>query len=311
MSLHARPDSARVRVCASTSNLGPGFDVVGMALDLDLEVRAHRRGDAVRLVGREGEALSWPGDDTDLLVRAARRAFTALGGEGGIELEARSEIPVGRGLGSSAAAVVAGLLLGAHFAPRRVERDTLLAWAIELEGHPDNVTPALYGGCRMTCPRADGAPRPVALELHPELGFALAWPDAPLPTAFARSLLPRQVPLELAVDTARRLALVLEGLRRGDPELLAAGQTEHLHVPHRLPHIQGGERALAAARAAGTHLATISGAGSALFAVTRRDEAERVARAMGEAFRTAGAGGSHRAARVVDTPPAVETFDAS
>lgn len=301
--------AGRVRVSASTSNLGPGFDVVGVALDLWLDVAARRSGETVRVVRREGEARAWPTDDSDLLVRATRRAFYALGGTGGLEIEARSEIPVGRGLGSSAAAVVAGLLLGAHFAARPVERETLLAWAIEIEGHPDNVTPALFGGCRMTCPRAQGAPRPVALELHHELGFAVAWPDAPLSTAFARSLLPREVPLAQAVDTARRLALVLEGLRRGDPELLAAGEVEHLHVPHRLPHIHGGASALAAARAAGAHLATISGAGSALFAVTRREEAEHVARAMGEAFRAAGAGGAHRAVRVVASAPAMEALD--
>jgi homoserine kinase len=310
MSASHLPDSARVRVSASTSNLGPGFDVVGLALDLGLEVDARRAGERARVVHREGEARAWPQGEDDLLLQGFERAFRELGGSGGVELAARSEIPVGRGLGSSAAAVVAGLLLGAHFAPRAVPRETLLGWAIELEGHPDNAAPALFGGLQLTCPRAGAPPRAVALELHPELGFALAWPDAQLETAFARTLLPREVPLAQASDTARRLALVLEGLRRGDPELLGAGEVEHLHVPHRLPHIQGGAQALAAARAAGAHLATISGSGSALFAVTRRDDAERVARAMGEAFRAAGAGGAHRAARVVLTAPAVETLDA-
>lgn len=300
--------AARVRVSASTSNLGPGFDVVGLALDLWLEVEARPAGERVRVVRREGEAIAWPEGDDDLLVRGVERAFRALGGNGGLELEARSQIPVGRGLGSSAAAVVAGLLLGARFAPLAASREDLLEWAIEIEGHPDNAAPALFGGCRMTCPRAGAPPRAVSLELHPELGFALAWPDAPLETAFARKLLPRAVPLDRAVDTARRLALVLEGLRRGDGELLAAGEVEHLHVPHRLPHIRGGAEALSAARAAGAHLATISGSGSALFAVTRRDEAERVARAMGEAFRAAGAGGSQRAARAVLAPATVETL---
>lgn len=296
---------AQVRVPASTSNLGPGFDVVGLALDLWLEVEAERSADGVRVVAREGEARAWPEDGRDWLARAAEHAFRALGGEGGLELRASSQIPVGRGLGSSGAAIVAGLLIGEHFAPRSAPRETLLQWAIELEGHPDNVAPALFGGCRTTCPREGAAPRAVALEVHPELGFALAWPDAPLETGFARSLLPREVPLASAVDTARRLALVLEGLRRGDPELLAAGQVEHLHVPHRLPHIPGGEAALAAARAAGAHLATISGAGSALFAVTRRDEAQQVAAAMGAAFRAAGAGGAHRAAHLVPGAPQV------
>ena len=298
--------AARVRVPASTSNLGPGFDVVGLALDLWLEVEARRAGERVVVLERAGEAAAWPGDGSDLLVRGAERAFRALGGTGGLELRARSQVPVGRGLGSSAAAVVAGLLLGAHLAPRQASREVLLGWAIELEGHPDNAAPALFGGCRTTCPREGAPPRAVEHDVHPELGFALAWPDAPLETSFARGLLPRDVPHAVAVDTARRLALVLEGLRRGDPELLAAGNVEHLHVPHRLPHVPGGEAALAAARAAGASLATISGAGSALFAVTRRDQAERVAAAMGAAFRAAGAGGAHRAARLVLAAPQVE-----
>jgi homoserine kinase len=303
------PRPARVRVPASTSNLGPGFDVLGLALDIALEAGAQvdaERADCA-LETREGTARDWPEGPRELLAAACEHAFRELGGRGGLRLWARSEIPVGRGLGSSGAAIAAGLLLGSHFAPRRASRTEVLGWAVEIEGHPDNVAPALFGGCQLTCPREGAPPRAVAVDLHPELGFAVAWPEAQLETAFARTLLASHVPLAQAVDTARRLALVIQGLRTGDPELLGAGNVEHLHVPHRLPHIPGGAAALLAAREAGASLATISGAGSALFAVTTRARASQVAQAMQAAFARAGAGGEARVVRPVLGAPVVET----
>jgi len=300
--------SRGVRVSASTSNLGPGFDVVGLALDLELELVAHSRTGAgpARLTQRRGEAQHWPGGESELCVRAFRRAFEQLGGQSQVDLEADSHIPVSRGLGSSGAAIAAGLLLGEALAPRRASREQLLAWALELEGHPDNVTPALFGGCALTAPRASGPPRVVHVSLSPALGFSVAWPETTLETAFARSLLPAVVPHGAAVETARKLALVLEGLRTGDGELLAAGNEERLHVPYRLPHIRGGREALQAAQASGAYLATISGSGSALFAVCPRAAARRVAEAMRAAFERAGERASaHAVERVPGAPEVV------
>lgn len=305
------PRGARVRVSASTSNLGPGFDVVGLAVDLWLELRARAVGDTggVRCVRRTSLAQAWPDGADDLTTRAFALAWERLGGEGGVELQADSRIPVARGLGSSGAAVAAGLLLAEALAPRSASREELLGWALELEGHPDNVTPALFGGCALTTPRPGGALRVVPVPLDPSLGFAVAWPEATLETAFARSLLPREVPLSAAVETARRLALVLEGLRSGDGELLAAGNTELLHVPYRLPHIPGGAQALTAARESGAWLATISGSGTAVLAIGRRDLAPTLARAMREAFEQAGEAASAHAVAQVPGAPRVEPLE--
>jgi homoserine kinase len=299
----------RVRVSASTSNLGPGFDVLGLAIDLWLELRARRAedGSGVRSVRRTSLAQDWP-DADDLTVRAFELAWSRLGGEGPVELEADSRIPVSRGLGSSGAAIAAGLLLAEALAPRPATREQLLDWALELEGHPDNVTPALFGGCAMTARRPGGAPRVVPVPLDPSLGFAVAWPEATLETAFARSLLPREVPHATAVESARRLALVLEGLRSGDGELLAAGNEDALHVPYRLPHIPGGAPALTAAREAGAYLATVSGSGTALFAVGRRDLAPTLAQAMRDALERAGQRASAHAVVRVPGPPRVEAL---
>jgi homoserine kinase len=300
--------SARVRVPASSSNLGPGFDALGLALGLELEVTAQAMpgGSQDALGSLEGTATAWPSGADNLLLRAFARARRELGGGGAWSFDARSRIPLSRGLGSSGAAIVAGLLLGAALSGREVRREDLLAWALELEGHPDNVAPSLLGGCILSQPRAGLPPRFVRVPLADNLAFALAWPDVPLETSFARSLLPQVVKLSDAVENARQLALVLQGLERGDPELLAAGNEERLHVPYRLPHIPGGRAALTAALEAGAWLATISGSGSALLSICPHDRAAAVAQAMGQAFRLAGAGGEHGVLEVVRSAPEVQ-----
>jgi len=311
MSFHRRSpasNSLRLRVCASTSNLGPGFDVLGLALDLPLQLtaRALATDGAATLVRRDGEARHWPGNERDLALRAFRCAYERLGGTRAVELAADSQIPLSRGLGSSGAAIAAGLLLGAELAPERAPREQLLAWAIEIEGHPDNVAPALFGGCVFVAPLGDGAPRAVQVPLHASLGFAIAWPDAKLETSFARSLLPRDVPHKAAVETARRLACLIEGLRSGDAQLIAAANEDVLHVPYRLPHLPAGAEVLQAARAAGAYMATISGSGSALFAICKRSEAPKVAEAMRSTFAARGAGGGSHAVQRVPGAPEVE-----
>lgn len=290
-----------VEVPASTSNLGPGFDLLGLALSLRLEVTA-RKGD-----GSGTRTLTtphdWPEPAEDLLVAAFDRATTSFGGiGGGWTLEATSEIPVGRGLGSSAAAIVAGLLLGAALAPGSATRDEILALALALEGHPDNVSPALLGGCVMALPRAGQAPRTVDVELHASLAFAVAWPETRLATSFARNLLPLEVPFADAVENPRRLGLLLEGLRRGDRELLQLGSVDRLHVPYRLGHVPGGEAGIAAAHAAGAFLATLSGSGTALFAISDTERIAGVADAMAAAFRDVGEQAVGRVVEVVHRP---------
>ena len=287
-----------VRVPASTSNLGPGFDALGIALALFLEVRLVGRGDVNVLARTDGEATEWPTADNLLL-----RAFDLARGEGdgGFRFEVSSAIPIERGLGSSAAAIAAGLLLGAHLAGGEPD---LLARGIELEGHPDNIVPALLGGARLCVPSA-GGPLVVQAPIHPSLNFALAWPDLRVATAEARAALPPSVPFTDAVENARRLPLLLEGLRTGDGSLLLAGGEDRLHERHRLPLIPGGERALAAAREAGAWTSMISGSGSALVAIAPRERAGAAAEAMAEVYRAETGGGTGLVAEVVDEAPRV------
>lgn len=302
-----------VSVPCSTSNLGPGFDTLGLALSLALRVRVRATpGDAAPAFGAlTGCAASWPRDAGNLLWRAFELARARLGGPAwSCSFDAHSEIPVARGLGSSSAAIAAGLLLASELAPTRATLAQLLAWGDEMEGHPDNTTAALAGGCTLALPTPAREIVFVRQELAPALGFAVAWPRTPLTTHAARAVLPRTVAFQDALENPRRLALLLEGLRRGDAQLLALGGEDRLHVPYRLPLIPGGAAALAAARAAGAWLATISGSGSALIALGPHATIQEIAEALRtELARADGEATAHVVTPVFGTP-VVRSVDA-
>lgn len=313
----AQPDRpATVRIACSTSNLGPGFDCLGLALSLWLEATARPVGPAPSpasgptgerrpRVRRRAEAAHWPERD-DLFLTAFEAGAREGGGAPEVELDVRSEIPVGRGFGSSGAAVAAGLLLGSALAADEVPLARLHALGVALEGHPDNVTASLYGGLTLCHPdAAQGRPLLVQSPVSPRLAFVLAWTDQTLTTAEARRVLPRTVPFADAVENARRLPLLLAGLRDADRALIGAGGQDRLHVPCRLPLIAGGEEALAAAHAAGAWLATISGAGSGLVAVAPREDCEAVAAALRAALARHAQGATARVLEAVREAPHV------
>jgi homoserine kinase len=306
------PRVLEVTVPSSTSNLGPGFDFLGIALSLFLRVRASidATPGSSTIRSLEGSAEEWPRSRENLLVRAYEHAVSRLDvAPHRVTFDARSEIPLARGLGSSGAAVAAGLLLASAHAERRATIDELLAWGLELEGHPDNSSAALLGGCTLSVPIPSGGVRVVAQELHPDLGFALAWPASALPTHVARAVLPRTIPFADAVENPRRLALLLEGLRRADPELLSLGSEDRLHFAYRLPLIPGGQRAIAAARAAGAWLATISGSGSALIALGPKSRTEPIAHAMSTELERASGQAWHRVVHPIFGTPTVLEID--
>ncbi len=270
-----------LRVPASTSNLGPGFDLLGLALDLPLTVTVlgEHDGPAPALVRTRGEAQGWPREG-ELLCRALELGARRLGlASAPLALEVHSDIPLERGFGSSGAAIVAGLVLASRLAGRAVQARESLGWALELEGHPDNVTPALLGGCTLSVPTARGLVW-LRQEVHASIRIALAWPRRTLPTREARRVLPTTVPFADAVENPRRLALLLEGLRSADPECLGLGGEDRLHVPYRVGLIPGAGEALRAARDAGAWLATLSGSGSGLVALADGARVEAVADAL-------------------------------
>lgn len=252
-----------VRAPASSANLGPGFDCMAAALALTLELEVVETGEfAVETelpVGRGRENL-------------CVRAFEHLHSADDFTFRIRSEIPLSGGLGSSAAAIVAGLMAADHL----FELDAdLLACATELEGHPDNVAAALYGGC-VIC--ADGQ----ATRFDPPTGLeALAVvPDEAVRTRAARAALPEQVPLEDAVFNVAHGALLTLGLARGDWDLLARGLHDRLHEPHRAHLFPRSIELASRARELGALGASISGAGPTVLVWCFYEQTGAVARAL-------------------------------
>lgn len=264
--------AVRVRVPATSANLGPGFDCLGLALQLydEVTVEVTDAGLDIEVVGQGAGDV--PLDESHLVVRALRAGFERLGGQPpGIRLSARNAIPHGRGLGSSAAAVVAGLLAarglctdGAELLP---DAD-VLALAAELEGHPDNAAACLLGGLTVAWAE-DGTPRAVRLEPHREVSVALLVPETTLSTHAARGLLPGLVPHGEAARNAGRAALLVHALT-AEPSLLLPATADWLHQPYREPAMPETAALVARLRARGIP-AVVSGAGPSVAAFTTAD----------------------------------------
>ena len=288
----------------STSNLGPGFDCLGLALSVFLEVRLVVAGDEPLLL-RGGPAGEDPGQD--LVCKALTRALAHAGrAPRGLHVEQRSEIPVARGLGSSGAAVAAGLLLARALEPDALSLELLIELGIELEGHPDNVVASLLGGLTLGVPGGPDTSSPaLSLPLSGDLGIAAAWPESRLPTERARAVLPDRIPLADAVENARRLPVLLRGLAEADGRLLAFGAEDRLHTAYRLPLLPGAGDALERARSAGAWMATISGSGSALVAIGPRDRRAAMAEALAAGLVAAGEQATARPLEAVFGTPEV------
>lgn len=286
--------TVRVRVPATSSNLGSGFDCVGVAVDRWLSASVTLANGGGR--GGSGFTIRRRGTLSAVRVRADQdlfsrgfRAACAAGGvtPAGVAIEAASDIPVGCGLGSSAAAIVAGALLAAAAFELGLSRAQILEIATTIEGHPDNVAPAIYGGAVLSVHSTAGlisAPLQVATNIE----LLIAVPPFPNDTKAARAALPQTLPHTDAVVAAGRAAALVQGLATGDRALLRAALDDVLHVPFRRARIPGYTVVVEAAHAAGAFGATLSGAGSAILAIAPRERAAGVGAAMLTAWRAAG-----------------------
>jgi homoserine kinase len=275
MSFHSR--TVRVRVPATSANLGPGFDALGLALALhdDLAARVTDAGLVIDVVGENSEQVAR--DESHLVVRAMRRTFAELGGQPtGLSIECVNRIPHSRGLGSSAAAIVAGILLARGLVDRGTDEmpaADVLALASELEGHPDNVAACLLGG--LTVAWMHGTARAVRRDLDPAIVPGVLVPPFTASTELARGLLPATVSHADAAFSAGRAALLVAALT-GTPQALLDATEDRLHQDYRAPAMPESAGLIAELRSAG-HAAVISGAGPTVLVLARGDvEAERV-----------------------------------
>jgi homoserine kinase len=263
-----------VRVPASSANLGPGYDAMAAAMALHLELEVEETGEFS--VDPGGLDVSTGRDN--LVVRAFERLHPA----DGIAFRLRSEIPLARGLGSSAAAIVAGLYAADHLFELALSREQLLAAASELEGHPDNVAASIYGGF-VVCGAGEGG-APLAARFDPPDGLEaiVVIPPDEVSTERARAAIPAEVPLADAVANLSSAALLVLGLRSADLDLVARGLRDSIHQPRRRDLYPRSMEIVDSARELGALGATISGAGPAVLVWTTWQDAGNVAAAMAE-----------------------------
>lgn len=273
----------KVLVPATSANLGPGFDTLGIALAYGDELTVVTRetpGATVHVHGvGAGEVDT---DERNLVVRSAAHVFERLGRTlPGLEIEAHNRIPHGRGMGSSGSAIVAGVMIAAGLlasdpeAPLELTEAQLLAYATELEGHPDNVAPALFGGLTIAWTSAAG-PRFKRLLVHRGVAPLVLVPSFTMSTEHARSLQPKEVPHEDAVFNVSRSALLIAALTQS-PELLLEATEDRLHQNYRGAAMPATRDLISALRDAG-HPAVVSGAGPSVL-VLSNGPADRLAAA--------------------------------
>jgi homoserine kinase len=260
---------------ASSANLGPGFDVLAAALTVNLELEVSETREFQVDAGIDG----LPEDRSNLCVQAFERLHSA----DGIRFEIRSEIPVARGMGSSAAAIVAGLMAADHLYELALGKDEIYRHAVDLEGHPDNVAAALYGGIAL-CPRTDdaGLPSPVRLEPPEGVEPVLVIPTEKVATKEARAALPAEVPFDDAVANVAAASQLALGIERSDLGLIARGLADRLHQPHRAYLYPRSMELIAEATELGALGASISGAGPTVLVWCFWQDTGKVAGALEE-----------------------------
>ncbi|MFY9263708.1 MAG: homoserine kinase [Actinomycetaceae bacterium] len=268
-------DYARVRVPATSGNLGPGFDSMGMAHDIwdDVSATITTGPTKITILGEGKDTLAR--DESHLVIRAMHRTMERVGvSQAGIELVARNAIEHGKGLGSSAAAVVAGILLVRELIdhPEVLDEAAMLDIAAEFEGHPDNAAPAIYGGATVSWKQGESY-RTARLPVSDAVHTTLLIPAEVLPTSQARAALPMQVPLADASFNAGRTALLAHALAHA-PQFLFEATEDRLHQGYRASAMRHTADLLAALRNAGWP-AVVSGAGPTILVFAQVDSQTR------------------------------------
>ena len=299
--MSSNPQHVVVQVPATSANLGPGYDCLGVALTLHNRVEFTTTGDwhrsqstgipnlNLRVSGVDAQRI--PKDERNLVYQTAAIVFERTGRwPSNLSIEMDGQIPVGSGLGSSSAAVVAGLLGANALVGNKLSEADILQIAAKVEGHPDNVAPAILGGLVLGIMSANGAmPGQLTLERleTPPLHAVVVLPEFYFPTSEARSVLPQRISREDAIHNAGRMGLLVHALTNGNYAQLKTAMDDRLHQPYRLPLIPGAAEAMAAAYSAGASGVALSGAGPSLIAFAEHNR-DNITAAMKAAFANAG-----------------------
>ena len=261
-----------VTVPATSANVGAGFDSLGLAVSM-YNVFTFEEADRIQITSVDGTHI--PTGSNNLVYRSARVVYDQLGiPMKGLRITQKNTIPMARGLGSSSACIVAGILGANALLGNKLTRRQMLTLATSIEGHPDNVAPALLGGLTSSV-FEDGVVYSVKRDVDQSLCFAAIVPDYKLLTEAARAALPKQVAHKDAVYNLSRAALVPAAFCEGRHDLLGIATEDKLHQPYRMPLMPGSREVFALAKQCGAKAVYVSGAGSTVMAVAERPEAER------------------------------------
>lgn len=260
---------SRVRVPASSANLGPGFDALGLGLDLYLECRFREAGKlSIRAAGRDASQISIASDN--LIWQTALRIAANQGRRmPPIELHIANDIPLGKGLGSSAAALTAGTVIASEVLGLNWDQHRVMDEAARLEGHPDNVAACVLGAIVASAFDSEGRTRAVRLDLHPDYGVAVVVPDFALSTSKAREVLPASYSRADAVFNVQRSALLIVALATGVTNAFPTALEDRMHQPYRFPLVPGLEE-ISRLRAPGLLGCALSGAGPSILVFHER-----------------------------------------
>lgn len=280
------PRAIHVRVPATVANFGPAFDTLAVAVTLYNEVSLDRA--KIARVEIQGEGASeLPHNETNLVHRAAAEVARRVDRDERFFVRCVNRIPIGRGLGSSAAAIVGGAVAANELFGRPLRPEDLLDLAWRMEGHPDNVAAALFGGAVLTC-ATNGRIGWTRIDPSWEVALVVAVPEFAVPTRSARAALPDRVPLRDAAANLGRTGWLVTAMLTGRTSLLSAAMEDSLHQPYRKPLVPGLDEVFASAKAAGAYSAALCGSGPSIVAVAPPDVAEFVGQKMVEAFAHSG-----------------------
>ena len=283
----------KIRVPATTANLGPGFDCLGLSLKLylNLEIEEMEEGFVVEYQGEGAEKFSAKKKEDTLIWKSINLVLKRTHKDihkKGLKIKALNEIPVTRGLGSSASAIIGGIVGAARLYNIDFTDQEMLELALSLEGHMDNIVPALIGGLTLAYKTGQEEIRWIRIKTPPDLRIVVAIPEFTLNTGKMRKILPQKVALPEAIFNLSRSALLVNALQNSDWEVLAEAMEDRLHQPYRAPFIPGIEDMFSQIKKTGLAGIALSGSGPSVVSLTKKGREGEISKIMKDAFLNAG-----------------------